>query len=98
MRRLRIATYLLLSTLLMALTVASAQAGAQASWSSLTDPSAALQFNDVRSPERQAQFRSTDLTQLYTPGGNSALWLNHRMRSEERRVGEECRSRWSPYH
>src|SRR3989449_9171625 len=21
-----------------------------------------------------------------------------RMRSEERRVGEECRSRWSPYH
>ena len=23
-----------------------------------------------------------------------ALW----MRSEERRVGKECRSRWSPYH
>ena len=23
--------------------------------------------------------------------------LNHR-RSEERRVGKECRSRWSPYH
>src|ERR1051325_9819622 len=23
---------------------------------------------------------------------------NHRMRSEERRVGKECRSRWSPYH
>src|SRR2546430_5080866 len=22
----------------------------------------------------------------------------HRQRSEERRVGEECRSRWSPYH
>src|SRR2546430_8800221 len=22
----------------------------------------------------------------------------HRMRSEERRVGKECRSRWSPYH
>ena len=21
-----------------------------------------------------------------------------RMRSEERRVGKECRSRWSPYH
>src|SRR3989338_2589972 len=63
----------------MALTVASAQADAQASWSSLTDPSAELQFNDVRSPERQAQFRSTDLTQLYTPGGNSALWLHHRL-------------------
>ena len=22
----------------------------------------------------------------------------HRVRSEERRVGKECRSRWSPYH
>ena len=22
----------------------------------------------------------------------------HGMRSEERRVGKECRSRWSPYH
>ena len=25
-----------------------------------------------------------------------ALWLS--VRSEERRVGKECRSRWSPYH
>ena len=24
--------------------------------------------------------------------------LLERMRSEERRVGKECRSRWSPYH
>ena len=24
--------------------------------------------------------------------------LRRRMRSEERRVGKECRSRWSPYH
>ena len=23
---------------------------------------------------------------------------NHLARSEERRVGKECRSRWSPYH
>ena len=23
---------------------------------------------------------------------------NQRQRSEERRVGKECRSRWSPYH
>ena len=22
----------------------------------------------------------------------------HNIRSEERRVGKECRSRWSPYH
>ena len=26
---------------------------------------------------------------------DSKLWL---CRSEERRVGKECRSRWSPYH
>ena len=25
-------------------------------------------------------------------------WININRRSEERRVGKECRSRWSPYH
>ena len=28
---------------------------------------------------------------------NSHAWVNI-FRSEERRVGKECRSRWSPYH
>ena len=28
-------------------------------------------------------------------GKDSNKW---KMRSEERRVGKECRSRWSPYH
>ena len=28
----------------------------------------------------------------------SATKLNKLTRSEERRVGKECRSRWSPYH
>ena len=27
----------------------------------------------------------------------ASTWIN-RGRSEERRVGKECRSRWSPYH
>src|SRR3712207_1636190 len=27
-----------------------------------------------------------------------ALWRGRWGRSEERRVGKECRSRWSPYH
>src|SRR2546430_15346959 len=27
-----------------------------------------------------------------------ALCRRYRLRSEERRVGKECRSRWSPYH
>ena len=26
------------------------------------------------------------------------LWIARINRSEERRVGKECRSRWSPYH
>ena len=33
---------------------------------------------------------------LVTGGSQGALALNRR--SEERRVGKECRSRWSPYH
>src|SRR3712207_2227548 len=28
----------------------------------------------------------------------SAVYLSRQERSEERRVGKECRSRWSPYH
>ena len=27
-----------------------------------------------------------------------STWFDNDMRSEERRVGKECRSRWSPYH
>ena len=26
------------------------------------------------------------------------MWIGMAWRSEERRVGKECRSRWSPYH
>ena len=35
-----------------------------------------------------------------TPRGSSfaLLMLKNQSRSEERRVGKECRSRWSPYH
>ena len=29
---------------------------------------------------------------------NQTLHHRHFLRSEERRVGKECRSRWSPYH
>ena len=29
---------------------------------------------------------------------NQAFSINLNPRSEERRVGKECRSRWSPYH
>ena len=30
--------------------------------------------------------------------GRTSLFLRVTSRSEERRVGKECRSRWSPYH
>src|SRR2546430_10303073 len=29
---------------------------------------------------------------------NAAIYTVDKQRSEERRVGKECRSRWSPYH
>ena len=32
------------------------------------------------------------------PEGNAGLFVWSAPRSEERRVGKECRSRWSPYH
>ena len=31
-------------------------------------------------------------------GSSPGLGRSHMPRSEERRVGKECRSRWSPYH
>ena len=37
----------------------------------------------------------------YEPGGNTTIAKEgdyYIYRSEERRVGKECRSRWSPYH
>ena len=40
------------------------------------------------------------LTQLFVPICVETLFymLSGMVRSEERRVGKECRSRWSPYH
>ena len=42
---------------------------------------------------------------IYSTGGWGLFWDNpsrtiytDNSRSEERRVGKECRSRWSPYH
>src|SRR3712207_8372633 len=37
-------------------------------------------------------------TRYSQPLGATYLDEEGRQRSEERRVGEECRSRWSPYH
>src|SRR5256885_6723518 len=54
-----------------------------------------------------ALFRYTDIGGMDGEAGeaHSAIlfgllqrWGDKRFRSEERRVGKECRSRWSPYH
>ena len=34
----------------------------------------------------------------HSSGSTNTEWMALRSRSEERRVGKECRSRWSPYH
>src|SRR3712207_7208020 len=54
---------------------------------------------------RQVGAECRSLTLLHGRGGGhskpAAAWLSSRAvcrRSEERRVGKECRSRWSPYH
>ena len=43
-----------------------------------------------------------DFEKVHGVGLNEAMVLccleNASLRSEERRVGKECRSRWSPYH
>ena len=41
------------------------------------------------------------VVKLFNPTGNGTWYLSEldpETRSEERRVGKECRSRWSPYH
>ena len=37
-------------------------------------------------------------TDAFRNAGRQRSYRNLIMRSEERRVGKECRSRWSPYH
>src|SRR6266403_697753 len=55
---------------------------------SLRDWSSDVCSSDLR-PRRQCRGALSDCAQHDLPRG---------CRSEERRVGKECRSRWSPYH
>src|SRR3712207_9078795 len=41
---------------------------------------------------------ASDLVARLTGSGTRRIVLLGHFRSEERRVGKECRSRWSPYH
>src|ERR1041385_8493345 len=42
--------------------------------------------------------RESDLIVVAPASADLIAKLTHGIRSEERRVGKECRSRWSPYH
>ena len=50
--------------------------------------------------ERAVQLWTNPGETVFTPfaGIGSEMVVSLEMRSEERRVGKECRSRWSPYH
>jgi len=58
----------------------------------LDDPPAARRFVD------QIQIEVDALTQMVNELLELSKIESGRFRSEERRVGKECRSRWSPYH
>ena len=58
----------------------------------------------VRSPHTRAVIKSIDVSKAEMLPGVVKV-ITHKdvpkvrlLRSEERRVGKECRSRWSPYH
>src|SRR5256885_2632702 len=55
----------------------------------------------VRALRANSQFESaamTDRFRMTFAGGGQYEVDGQNYRSEERRVGKECRSRWSPYH
>ena len=48
--------------------------------------------------ELRDRFDAIDQTAEYNQAKVLSAMQKNRVRSEERRVGKECRSRWSPYH
>src|SRR3989441_12441565 len=70
-------------------------------------PDAVVITGDLSQRARHGEFqRARALVQtaartapvLVIPGNHDVAWWIRPLRSEERRVGKECRSRWSPYH
>ena len=85
MRSLHAARALLAIALLAVSCAATAAGGELKAWSGGATPSLALR--DLQGKEhRLADYRG------------KVVVINFWARSEERRVGKECRSRWSPYH
>ena len=51
---------------------------------------------EITIPELEGLLKDHDIEKIIPKEPN--LFDNTFSRSEERRVGKECRSRWSPYH
>jgi CheY-like chemotaxis protein len=93
--RLRIATALAVSLLLTLFICLPAQAASQApGWFQLLDSQGSLQLDEVRSQERITQFSPVLLEQIYSPGGQSALWLHYRLPPNQQ---EQMLRVFSPY-
>ena len=54
-------------------------------------------LNEIRQVTRK-NVEALDVIQKYTDQSAAGMQNLSEQRSEERRVGKECRSRWSPYH
>src|SRR2546429_6577316 len=63
-------------------------------WREPSRSSTLLSKEDDRDGSLHSGPRDSDLRPVLRPGRG----LRPALRSEERRVGKECRSRWSPYH
>ena len=60
-----------------------------------------LYFDQPEVQTKASQYQVNELQNYITENSLSSTdtaGLNRKLRSEERRVGKECRSRWSPYH
>ena len=56
---------------------------------------------DIRDDLGATMNECREVTEKYRTGRSAYLRIGQlfdELRSEERRVGKECRSRWSPYH
>src|SRR5205085_8312206 len=84
------------------LTVTGVQTCALPISSELLTPLAMAAISDADWKPLQYPIYSLYVTSTNKTGGpelfNHCLTLTEQLRSEERRVGKECRSRWSQYH
>ena len=53
-------------------------------------------YLNIVSPEKEIY--NGEVESVTLPGTIGTFTILPQHRSEERRVGKECRSRWSPYH